>query len=97
MALNDPEKALILRVNRRLAAASKKFGIPLHQLRTRRSRYKFGTEPTDLWNVESARVVDEDIRLKYYDGETRFEFRGQPRTADVIVWLRKIYATCAAA
>ena len=96
MALNKPEKALILRVNRRLAAASKKFGFPLHQLRTRRSHYKFGTEQTDLWNVETGQLVDEDIRLIYYDGETRFEFRGKPRTADVIVWLRKMHTANAA-
>jgi hypothetical protein len=91
MASNRQEKNLILKINRRLAAASAAFGFPLHMIRTQRQAYSFGNGAHDLWNVETNKVIDHDIELRWYDHETRFKFRFKRRSGLAVEWLKKKY------
>jgi hypothetical protein len=72
-------KALVLKVNRRLAIASKVHGIPLHKVRTRREFYGMGRNPVYLRNEETGEEVIQpplsEMQLIAFDDGTRCMIR----------------------
>src|SRR5271168_2457731 len=83
-----------LRINRHLKTACKRYGIPLHKVRTRRNRYTGTKMPSDLWNEETGQIVKADINVGYYAENTILETRLNRYTLStgaVIVELAKMY------